>query len=57
MSFELAISNSGDQVERSGNRLDYQLPRAERHDVLRKPAPDWWGFCVPLMRRWLRIRQ
>jgi AAA+ ATPase superfamily predicted ATPase len=46
----------------AATRLDAQMLRrqlrwAERHDVLHKPAPDWWGFCVPLMRRWIRMRQ
>ena len=37
--------------------LRRQLRWADRHDVLYKPAPDQWDFCVPLMRRWIRMRR
>jgi AAA+ ATPase superfamily predicted ATPase len=36
--------------------LRRQLRWAERHDMLHKTEPGAWGFCVPLMRRWIRRR-
>jgi AAA+ ATPase superfamily predicted ATPase len=36
--------------------LHRQLRWGERHDIVRRIAPDQWGFHVPLMQRWLRMR-
>jgi AAA+ ATPase superfamily predicted ATPase len=33
--------------------LQEQLRWAERHDILYEMGSDGWGFCVPLMRRWI----
>jgi hypothetical protein len=41
-----------------GELIGRQLRWAERHDILRKAAsdPPAWGFYVPLMRQWIRMR-